>query len=1086
MASTPRTSTRVAVLGPVLVEGRLGTLIEPSGALGKSLIVALVLARDGGLSPAALIDELWGDQPPRQAKAALQTLVSRVRAECADGLVISAHGGYALAVEPEAIDLGQAGRMRDAARASLSTGDYASSEEQSSAALALWRAEPGTELAEAPSAELSARAATLRSELQRIRVESRLHLGQSAEVIAELEALTAAAPLDEELHLLLMRALANAGRRNDALVVFARVRGALREQLGTSPSAALVGFNAELLQDAAPNAETSSRVRIGLREAPNRLLGREHDVAALQALMRDSRLTTILGPGGLGKTRLAQELAHTASDPAVIFVELASVRVGADVTLAFGSTLGIREATGGTLTANDPSVRLDVRERILATLGERDTLLVVDNCEHVVDAAAAWIADILASTASVRVLATSRSPLAISGESVYPLGSLASGNETSGPGPAAALFSERALAARPGVALPEPIIARLCARLDGLPLAIELAAARVRSMSVEEIERRLNNRFALLTAGERTAPERHRTLMAVIDWSWNLLDDSERALLRRLSRFPDGFSAKAAQLVGIEHDEIEVTDALDGLVNQSLISASEDPATGSMRYRMLETVREFGELALATAGEEQGVRSAMFEWAEIVAARLLPDLNGTDQVATFHRVALEQDNLIAVLRAAIEAHEAKTTLGIFATLGFFWSMRGAHSDVTAFGASILRTTRHYVPELAHLDAPILGYSLVAVSTFTADRRSTLLGLGRLRAIKRLGIPSDSSIEALSTLILASSDLQKVYALVERYRTSSDIRVASIGTLFRSQLAENAGEPGLAMSEAQRAYDLALQLGNIWLAATAAQSLANLYSQRGKAEQALDWAARSERAMGELQASGDLQQLSWLIAMNETALGKTERARTIFTTFTTSDADRLGDDLMDLHSIGWAGLAEIALVDGLDQEALSLYRTASETFTPGANRGAPWFALVTTAAVCLHLAAGASEKVWAERAARRLRTRLLVTERMQTGFVDIPVAGSAVLGVSVWLTSRDQALLSPELIEVGLQLLAIAELLGCRQDLPSLAFSRYADAAVAAHGAAAVEAARASIAGLSPTEAFALACKLLRHPALRAG
>ena len=230
---------------------------------------------------------------------------------------------------------------------------------------------------------------------------------------------------------------------------------------------------------------------------------------------------TVLGAGGLGKTRLAQEVAGRATVPLVVVVELASVRTDDDVVLALASTLGVREASSNRRIAEGA---LDVRDRILARLEEGPALLVLDNCEHVIDGAARWAADLLASLPSLRIVATSRSPLTIGAEQVFPLEPLAS----DAAGPAVELFVERATAARPGVDLPLEVIARLCTRLDGLPLAIELAAARVRSMTVEQIESRLENRFALLAGGDRTAPERQRTLRAVIDWSWALLSADER------------------------------------------------------------------------------------------------------------------------------------------------------------------------------------------------------------------------------------------------------------------------------------------------------------------------------------------------------------------------------------------------------------------------------------------------------------------------------------------------------------------------------------------------------------------------------
>ncbi|WP_349899296.1 ATP-binding protein [Parafrigoribacterium soli] len=1079
--------TRVAVLGPVLVEGRAGTLVEPSGTLGKSLMVALMLARGGALSVTSLIDDLWGDEPPRQAKAALQTLVSRVRAECADGLLVSTNGGYALAAAPDATDLGQATALRDAARASVAAGNHAAAEEQSSAALALWRAEPGVDLSEAPAADLRSRASTLRSELQRIRVESLMRIGRSAEAVTALEALAAAASLDEELQLLLMQALAAAGRRNDALASFARFRAALRDELGTSPGQQLVQFNAELLRDDPPAApaERSGRVRIGLREAPNGLLGREHDLVALEELIRSSRLTTILGPGGLGKTRLAQELAHRASVPAVIVVELASVRSGDDVTLALGSTLGIREASGSSLTITDANVRLDVRERILATLGERETLLVMDNCEHVADAAAAWIADILASTTTVRILATSRSPLAISGESVYPLDSLASGDEESGLGPAGKLFIERALAARPGVTLPLTTITRLCTRLDGLPLAIELAAARVRSMSVEEIERRLNNRFALLTSGERTAPERHRTLVAVIDWSWNLLGESERALLRRLSRFPDGFSAEAAQVVG-STDGADVTDALDGLVTQSLVSASEDASTGEMRYRMLETVREFGEMALVDAGEDLAVRAAMAEWAETLAGGLMSSLGSSGQIRSFHVLALEQDNLVTVLRSTLDDGNADAVVTIFASLAYYWAMRGAQSDIAGFAGAVLRATTGYTPDAEHLTAATATYMIAAASAFVGDTRRAMLARGRLRAVKRIGPAADARIETLSRLLLAFNKPAEAMAILAEARTSADNGMAALGALLGAQLEENGGELETAIVSSRRAYDLSESAGDVWLQSTAAQALANLHSQRAETEQALEWAAKSRDGMNALQANGDLQQLSWVIAMNELR-ATPENARGTFESFVAQSDEDLGADFADLRSIGWAGLAEIALADGRVADGLALYRRSIDAFSRDKGRMAPWYIIVASACISAHVFAGAAgtESTYLEDLVRRVRIRVLVSSRTRREFMDLPVAGASLVGISAWLlsTAAPEAAHSHEL---GLRMLLLADVMGGRQDMPSLGRARWVDAAVAAHGTAAIDAARASVAGLSPRQAFVLACELLRDPTLRAG
>ncbi|HWU60379.1 MAG TPA: BTAD domain-containing putative transcriptional regulator, partial [Microbacteriaceae bacterium] len=597
---------RVAVLGPVLMSGRSGELVEAPGALGKNFIVALALAPGSTLSVRGLVDDLWGENPPRNEKAALQTLVSRVRAVCAADLIVSTASGYGLIAALDQIDLTRASEHRDRARSAQASGDHVRAEREATEGLALWHGEVAAELADTELAgRLATAASAVRADLYRVRATARIDQGNHAAAAGDLEALVGLSPYDDGAQLLRMRSLAASGRRNDAIRSFAEFRNRMRDDLGTDPSRELVQLNAQLLHGEEDFPAAAQRVRIGLRSSPNELIGRDADVDAIAELLARSRLTTVLGVGGLGKTRLAQEIAQRAAHtvPAVIVVELASARTGEDVPLALASTLGIGEAAASRLKRVDVGDRRDLRSRILAALAEQQTLLVMDNCEHIIDAVAAWVSDILDSVASVRVLATSRAPLQIAAEHVYALEPLSSVDSAESLPPAVTLFIDRARAARPSASLPVDTIARLCDRLDGLPLAIELAAARIRSMSVEEIERRIGNRFALLTGGDRTAPERHRTLLAVIDWSWNLLSESERRMLRRLSRFPDGFSAEAASIVAADSAGPDSAgpgsagpgsaamgradapdDDLESLVNQSLVSVADSSRTGSVRY----------------------------------------------------------------------------------------------------------------------------------------------------------------------------------------------------------------------------------------------------------------------------------------------------------------------------------------------------------------------------------------------------------------------------------------------------------------------------------------------------------------------
>ena len=294
----------------------------------------------------------------------------------------------------------------------------------------------------------------------------------------------------------------------------------------------LQALHAELLAADRP-------VRAGLRFEATSLVGRDDDIRALRAVVREARVTSILGPGGLGKTRLAHLLGREAEQPIVHFIELVGISSPEDVVGEVGSALGVRDSVSGrrVLTAEQ---RGDVRARIGQALDQAPTLLILDNCEHVIAAVADLVAFLVSTCRRLRVVTTTRAPLAIAAERVFPLGQLSEDA-------AADLFRQRASAARPGVALDDEAVRRVVRRLDGLPLAIELAAAKVRVMSVGDIDRRLDDRFALLRGGDRSAPDRHQTLVAVIDWSWNLLTERERRALRWLAVFHDGFALPAAE-----------------------------------------------------------------------------------------------------------------------------------------------------------------------------------------------------------------------------------------------------------------------------------------------------------------------------------------------------------------------------------------------------------------------------------------------------------------------------------------------------------------------------------------------------------
>lgn len=1049
-------NARVALLGPVVIEGRTGALVEPGGTLAKAFIAALAASPTCTLSVDTIVDELWGDDRPRNAKAALQTLVSRVRQVAADGIVVSSPAGYALDVEPTRTDAG-------IARAAL-TASGADALATLESALALWRGEPGADLGDAPvRTAVEEDAAALREQLLLRRARLLMEAGEPGRAADDLAALASARPFDEGVHTDHIAALHSAGRTAEALAAFADYRSRLRDELGTSPGPRLVELNTLMLQEG--ETRPSATVRIGLRAAPNELIGRDHDVSALERALAGSRVVTILGAGGLGKTRLAHEIAARSEAPAVIVVELASVRSDADVTLALASTLGIREITAGQ-RLQDLVGRPEVTSRIASQLSERPTLLVLDNCEQVIDAVARWCSELVASAPRLRILTTSRSPLAIPAETVYPLDPLASTDGDDEPGPAVRLFLDRARAVRPTAALPIATIERLCTRLDGLPLAIELAAARVRTMTPEQIEARLEHRFALLRGGDRSAPERHRTLFAVIEWSWNLLREPEQAALRSLSLFPDGFSADAAAAV-TGHSPVD--DVLEALVDQSLLSITDDGE--SLRYRMLETVREFGQDELNAANEADAARDALFEWASALTEAALARYTSTESYFAIRR---EQDNLVAVLRAAMAAGRPDIVVSVFGALGYYWSVSSAHSEVVAFGAEVLESLRGYHPDAAHVDATVLGYVLIATTALTVAESDSLRAMAMLRRQLRELPPRSADMLAIGEFLAAVPDFGRAMEVLERMRASRDDSTALLGAMIASQLAENNGEFDDAVAAATRAFELGEKLGDLWRSSMAAMMLAELSSQSADPVAALRWVDYAEHGMRVLHAKDDLMQIGWMRGSALLGAGRLSEARALFERML-DDHDADSTVPPEMASMGRFGLAELTRLEGDLESAADQYRSALSAFRARGQRTSPWFLLAASGLISAAGTDGTFEEAEIARWAARLRSRTLALFRVRPEYVDKPVLGTSGLGFSAW------ALRHPQLQDRALELLAVSERLHPRQDLPSLRVAEHLARAERIVGAERVQKARAAASALSLDECTARAHELFALP-----
>ncbi len=646
------------VLGPVEVRPPEGAPVQLAPSV-RALLARLALAPGRVVSVDALTDALWGEELPADAGNALQLRVSKLRralvaAGVPGDVLVTQAPGYRLAVDPEAVDAVRFERLL--ARARALTADPRAALDVVEEALALWR---GPALSDVGDAEWAAAEGLRLEELRLGALEDRLELlletGRHAEGTAELERLAALHPLRERLHRLLIVALYRAGRQADALAVYQRLRERLADELGIDPAPELQALATAVLRQQVPGprspAPPPSPSAPALPQRLSPVVGREQDLATAFEQLRLGRLVTLTGPGGVGKTTLALEAARGAGPEVadeVRLVRLAAVDPGGDVPAAVARELGVQVAGGG-----DAAVAA-----VLGFLGTRRVLLVVDNCEQVVDAVAAFVERLLSACPGVRVLATSREALAVPGEvqvAVHPLGlpEDPSIESSVGASPAVQLFVERARGVRPAFGLtPDngPLVASICRRLDGVPLALELAAARVKALPLEEIAARLDDRFALLTAGPRTAEARHRTLRAALDWSHDLLTDDERTVLRRLSVFRGGWTVEAAEDVcaggGIGRGD--VLDLLLRLVDRSLVV----PAADSGRFRMLVTIRDYAEARLREAGEADAVRERHLWHCTALAQE-----HGSVTCwggGGWSRMLVEHDNMRAALGFALE------------------------------------------------------------------------------------------------------------------------------------------------------------------------------------------------------------------------------------------------------------------------------------------------------------------------------------------------------------------------------------------------------------------------------------------------
>ena len=737
---------RYRILGPLEVLDDEGRTIQP-GQTERQLLAMLLLHPGEAVSTDRLADAMWGEDLPANPQNALQARVSRLRKLVGRETIVTRTPGYAIEIDPGSIDARRFEQLLTAGRAATDPKERWTLFDE---ALELWR---GPALA-GVAYEDFARAEAERLDMVRIdaveaRIDAALDLGKHAEVIAELEALIIEHPLREGLYTRLMLALYRAGRQAEALRMYGDARHRLGEELGIEPGPDLVALEeAILLQD--PSLSPSLPSHAVFPAPLTSFVGRAVEMEAIAEGLERSRLVTLVGSGGVGKTRLAIE-AVGSMDTDRGFVDLGGVTSPDMVVAEVVSAYRLDRRHGGFGAAPAP---VDLEDAVVAHFRGRNFVLVVDNCEHVVDEAARFIESLLMRVPDLRVVGTSRERLGVPGEvvlQVLPL-RLTGNREGALDSEAASLFIERARNIDPGfdaVAVAD-VVADICLRLDGIPLAIELAAARTRSLTVPAIAARLDDRFRLLTGGSRTAIARQRTLRAAIDWSFQLLEEDQQLVFRRIALFAGPFGLPAAEAIAGGHgiDADEAFDVLDRLVDQSMVV---QVPGAEPRFRLLENLRAYGRDQLAESNEGDATTRRMIDYYAALVDDADPKLRTGEQLEWMERLAAEYDNITAALDMAWSVDPEVAVRGT-GRLGWFWYLRGMFEEAdrwlqralagSAEGRERAMAEVHFTTAMLSSQSPAAMPSLTEARALARASGHWFIEASALAAIGAFGMGAD--------------------------------------------------------------------------------------------------------------------------------------------------------------------------------------------------------------------------------------------------------------------------------------------------------------------------------------------------------
>ncbi|MEV6427982.1 BTAD domain-containing putative transcriptional regulator [Nocardia sp. NPDC051463] len=888
---------QIGVLGPLEIRVDDGVLIEVSGSRLRALLIALALEAGRAVPKTQLVDWVWGEQPPSDAANALQALVSRLRKALPEGSLDVQAGGYRLAVDPRAVDAFRFEQLLDQARG----GTDVQRAPLLGAALELWRGTPMQDVDVRDSAAVDAtvtRFEGLRLAAVEDRYEAEIRLGRGSELVAELTEEVARNPLRERLVAALMRALAAAGRGAEALTVYQRAREALAEELGVDPSPELSALHVALLRGEMGAREEDRRTN--LRAELTSFVGKYPEVAAVRELIAGHRLTTVTGPGGSGKTRLALETARTLLDDlpdGAWLVELASVGANGDVAQSALAALGLRDALLGGTPNTEPI------ERLIAAIRDRETLLILDNCEHMIEAAAMFAHRVLGECQRLRILATSREPLGITGEAIWQVEPLALPATDANPAeiessPAVQLLRDRAGAVRQDLTADADALstmARVCRALDGIPLAIELAAARLRTMSLDQLANRLDDRFRLLTGGSRTAIPQHRTLRAVVDWSWELLSDAERIVLRRLAVFSGGASLEAAEqaCVGTSGgpegpgggtntavERWEVLELLTALTEKSLLLTTQD---NEPRYRMLDTIKQYARDRLEESGEADSARRAHLAYFTGLAAAAEPHLRRAEQLEWLATLAPEHDNIAIAMRGALAAGDATGAMRLAAASGWYWWLGGHKAE----GMELVTAAAHAGGEVDD-ETRATVYGLV-VHFMSSGRNDENQVAEWIRKAYQFGRDSGGRHPALSFVVALERLLrgpEEYLPAFESLLTDDDPWVRALARLQLGKMRILLGQDG---QDADGYLEAALAefraLGERWGISFALTELANRMATQGEFAGACELLDQAVTVVTEVGAIEDVArmrarqaQLYWLLGDQEASAAAVAEAQ----------------------------------------------------------------------------------------------------------------------------------------------------------------------------------------------------------------